>query len=326
MIRLNTHDKLRLAIESTLKPGIKAALVTHRNPDGDGFCACIAMQEIFRLRGIVIDIVLEKPIPPTYEFLEGSKRSIVFTPDMAYETVIMLDCHETQRIGVCSALLDKAQHIIIADHHEEVKPVENSSVFIDPKRVSIGAVVFDMWEHEIAGMQFTSRTLILNALYTTILNDTDNFANLNTDAATFDSATRMCVAGLIPTIPVREFIFRKTVPEMFFLSEVLSTGDFREGALFVISTRAMLERQNLSSDATSIITRWLKGTRGMQLLGYFREEEPNQWRASLRADEIDVQRIAIKFGGGGHPRASGFDFTGPVEELKALVIAEIHEQ
>lgn len=326
-MRLETPEALRSAIDSALTAGGSAALVTHHNPDGDGFCACIAVQELYRLRGVHLDIVLEKPIADYYDYLEGRKRSRPMEDGLRYDTVIVLDCHETKRVGICAPLIESAGRVIVADHHEEVLPVAGADVYINPRKTSIGCVVFEMYEHEIAGLEvFASRSLILNALYTTLLNDTDNFANLNTDAEAFDIASRMCRVGLIPTIAVREFIFRKTVAEVQFLGEVLASGDYRDEVFFVTSDRGMLERYGLPTEATSGVTRWLKGTRGIRLLGYFREGEPNHWRISMRADDIDVQRIAVKHGGGGHERAAGFDFTGSLDELKALILHEIEEQ
>jgi bifunctional oligoribonuclease and PAP phosphatase NrnA len=324
-VRLADPTALRHAIEDAVQQGRTVALLTHRNPDGDGFAACIALQEFFRQRSVSMDIVLEKMIPDTYDYLEGCRRSRVWDESLAYEVVIVLDCHERQRVGICAPLLDKARRVIVADHHEEVSAIENADVFIDPTRPCIGAVLFDAWEAEIEVLSFTPRTLILNALYTTVLNDTDNFANLNTDAAVFDLSARMCRAGLIPTIAVREFIFRKTVPEIAFLGEVLSHSEYHDNILFVTSTAEMLARYDLPEEATSGVTRWLKGVRGVRMLGYFREEEPGKWRASLRSDEIDVQRIAALFGGGGHIRAAGFGFRGPLEEVKARVLAETPE-
>jgi bifunctional oligoribonuclease and PAP phosphatase NrnA len=236
-MRLNDPWELKAALDAAAEAAGRIVLLTHRNPDGDGFAACLAFREILRLRGKNADIVLEQPIADYYDFLEGRIRSNAFADDPPYDLAVVLDCHERKRLGICAPLADSASRVIVADHHEEILPIDGADVYIDASKASIGVVVFEMYESEIAAMPFSSRIYILNALYTTLLNDTDNFANLNTDSAVFVIAARMCALGLISSIPVREFIFRKTVPEIMFLSEVFASADYHDDLLFVVSTR-----------------------------------------------------------------------------------------
>jgi phosphoesterase RecJ-like protein len=41
---------------------------------------------------------------------------------------------------------------------------------------------------------------------------------------------------------------------------------------------------------------------------------------------LDVCQIASTFGGGGHPLAAGIRMSGPLDEAKTLVLAEIHRR
>jgi phosphoesterase RecJ-like protein len=55
-------------------------------------------------------------------------------------------------------------------------------------------------------------------------------------------------------------------------------------------------------------------------------EDLKTWRTSLRGKgEVDVQKIACKFGGGGHKDASGCRVVGNYEEVKSKLIEAISE-
>ena len=53
-------------------------------------------------------------------------------------------------------------------------------------------------------------------------------------------------------------------------------------------------------------------------------KDPKKWGLSLRSYKYcDVAAIAMKYGGGGHARAAGFDYEGTTEEIKELLIGEL---
>jgi phosphoesterase RecJ-like protein len=53
-------------------------------------------------------------------------------------------------------------------------------------------------------------------------------------------------------------------------------------------------------------------------------ERGNTVKVSLRGKgDVDVSRIAAKFGGGGHPNAAGCSVTGPLAEVARDVLAAV---
>ena len=48
------------------------------------------------------------------------------------------------------------------------------------------------------------------------------------------------------------------------------------------------------------------------------------YKVSLRSNRIvDVSRIAVSHGGGGHIRAAGFSMMGDIREIVSLIVSEI---
>jgi len=57
---------------------------------------------------------------------------------------------------------------------------------------------------------------------------------------------------------------------------------------------------------------------------FFYEKKAGEIKVSMRSNEaVNVSEIAVKFGGGGHVRASGCTIFGSFEEIMPKVIAEL---
>jgi phosphoesterase RecJ-like protein len=57
------------------------------------------------------------------------------------------------------------------------------------------------------------------------------------------------------------------------------------------------------------------------------QQKTGGFRCSLRSNNgIDVQKIAVKYGGGGHKAASGVNLDGPLDYAKKCMLDEIGRQ
>ncbi|MCD4829709.1 MAG: DHH family phosphoesterase [Candidatus Cloacimonetes bacterium] len=321
------QEELKTALIELVTAG-SIALVTHRNPDGDGLPACLALQELLRCRDKDADIVLERPCHELYAFLDGPRHSRVMAADLSYDCIVLLDCHERDRIGTCAPLVDAATCVIAIDHHHERELIPGAHTYIDTEIVSAGGILWELFASDIEQLPAESRRYLVEALYTTVLNDTDNFVNANTDARTFEICRQMAAQGLEAGPVARRFVWGKTAMEMKFVGEVLAGMQLRHDGrvLFLFSTLEMLDRLNLDAESTSKITRWVKGVRGVEAVVYFREIGERLYRLSLRSDVVDVNRIARLYGGGGHTRAAGCEMSGSLDDIQATIYRHLEEQ
>jgi phosphoesterase RecJ-like protein len=63
---------------------------------------------------------------------------------------------------------------------------------------------------------------------------------------------------------------------------------------------------------------------GVEISILFSELEKNYFKLSFRSKgRFDVERVAGKFGGGGHINASGCTIRGDIDTIKRLVLAQI---
>ena len=69
---------------------------------------------------------------------------------------------------------------------------------------------------------------------------------------------------------------------------------------------------------------YLKNTDGVDAAVFFYEKKKGEIKASMRSNErVNVSEIAVKFGGGGHVRASGCTLLGTFEEIMPKVVEEL---
>lgn len=315
-------------IWETAKKSKSICILTHKNPDGDGLPASMGLQEILKDKNIKADIVLEETIPDSYDFLNGNQRTLVYSDDMFYDTVILVDCHEADRVGKCSPLIIKASKTFTIDHHIKNNTLDLAENLILPECVSAGVIIFDLFEKDIDNLSKVSKKYVADCIYTTILNDTDAFVNANVSPHTFLVSSKLMAYGMIPGKIAEAFLMNRSIDEMKFIAETLSSirTHFNGRILFMHSTLKMLSDRGLTSHATVKLTGYVKGIKGVEMVVYFSELEPNYFRLNLRSKIINVNKIALVFDGGGHKNASGCKISGTLEEIEKKVLNEIEKQ
>lgn len=325
---IKSLEDIKRIFHEAVKEFSKIAILTHKNPDGDGLPASLALQEILLQLDTKADIILEEEPSELYDFLNGYERSKVFSEYMIYDLLIILDCHEVERIGICEPLIHTAKKIIAIDHHILSDPIEDADTYINTSAVSAGAILFNMFKDLMVEFNGESASYIAKAFYTTILNDTDNFLNQNVNAHTFLICAELMKYNINPGKITEMFLLNKPANEIRFVGEVLSTIETFDDdqILFMHATNDMLKRNHVGHDGNSKLTRWVKGTHNVKVTVLYHEVVKNRYRLSLRSNYINVNKIAVKYGGGGHKKASGCEMKGSLEELQSILLEEIREQ
>jgi len=322
MIHVKTRAELKKELLSCFNKYAKIGLVTHKNPDGDGLAACLAVQEFLKGNGKKADVVLEEEAPANLKLISAKERSLTYQEDFRYDLIVVLDCQSNERIGKCAALTKRAEKVIAIDHHEDTASIEFDLLYNDPHAVSTGYILYQALKEEIQKLTADSIKYIATALYITVLNDTNNFINNNTDAAVFKFCGELASLGIRPNLITIEFLLTRPPTFYRFIGDVLATIKLhhQEKILFFHSTLKMLADNGLDQEATTKLTNWVKGAEGVEVVVYFREEAENLYRLSLRSVSLNVNAIAKQFGGGGHKYASGCEISGSLAEVEQLML------
>jgi len=322
---LNKIDQVKTTISALCRQPGKIAILTHSFPDGDGLPACVALKHILRSQGFKSDIVLEAKAPAALEFLNISEQVLIYDEEMEFATVFIVDCHEAHRTGKTAVLAEKARSVMAIDHHQQQNLQKNWYYCIKTEVVSAGAIILMAYQHDLMRLAPKERKYIGDCFYTTILNDTGGFVNSNTDADVFRLCAQIAKLGTDPAEVMEDFVLSNPPIQLRFTGQVLSSIELSsEGqVLFMHSSLALIEQNGLDSEATSNITRWVKGAQGVKVTIYAREQENGIYRLSLRSTNVNCNKICSSFDGGGHINAAGCSITGSLDEVRRTILAQV---
>lgn len=325
---MNKLDEFRAGFLASLNNATRIAITTHVNPDGDGFCAALALQYFLRSRHQASSIIIDPHTDLSrYQFLIAGSNIEDYQPrQQKLDLLIVLDCNSIDRLGERAALIDSAASTIVIDHHlGERHPIPAKLSFIDPAYASVGAILFDFLAVDISALAPESRIQFANCIYITILNDTNNFINANTDATTFRIAAQLHDLGINPHQLYQQFFLNHTPEEMRYVGQTLATIrlHLNRQVLMMHSSLSMSQENGIDPESVMSVTRWVQGVAGVAVIAYLCETAFETYKISLRSSRVDVNKIAIKYGGGGHRSASGCTMHGTLETIAAQLLADL---
>ena len=301
-------------------------IMSHINAEGDAIGAELAVFFLVKQLGKNAIIINNEPIPDRYKFVPGRDKVIINTRDVPedYENVIIVDCPTIERAGRLSQLISESKIKINIDHHISN---ENFGDFnwVDPDASSCGEMVFKLYKE----MELNISEEIATLLYVAILTDTGSFRYNCTTSETHRVAGELIKLGVHPSRIAEKVYETKNLGDIELLSKALSTLTVvRSGRIsYLYVTKKMLDETNSTPDRTDGFVNFARSIEGSEISIFFREdiEVPQRVHVGFRSKgRANVNVLASKFGGGGHPKASGCLMIGDLEAVikKVLRVAE----
>lgn len=294
-------------------------LATHVRPDHDGFGSMLATGLGLATAGRRVEMVYAGDGPTAFAELPGFDRTVApadLTPDP--DALVVFDCHEPSRIHpeVAAAVGDVP--VVVVDHHVAVTTSENPLVWIDASAPATACLAHSL----LLAMGVEPDAGMATNLYAALLTDTGGFRFPNTGERALRCAAELAAAGADVSGLAERLLHRRRAEGLALTAEVLGQVRYHaEGAIALLTvTREQLARTGARREEAEGITGFLTSTDGVRFVAFLREEDPG-WQVSLRAvGDLDVQAIALEFGGGGHRLAAGFEWTGSREDLEAALL------
>ena len=109
---------------------------------------------------------------------------------------------------------------------------------------------------------------------------------------------------------------------------MLGSSLHHDGRIAVsIVTKELLERYHATSMDLEGVVNQLRLTKGVDVAIFLYELEPGVYKASLRSTEaVDVAKVVVEFGGGGHVRAAGCTIKGAAFDVVNNLTLHIEKQ
>jgi phosphoesterase RecJ-like protein len=303
------------------RPPGRALMLGHVHPDADVLGTLLALGAALEARGWAVVYGGPHPAPAALDFLPGVERyAVLESLDGRFDVAVLTDCPNPART---EGLIDRAKAVaavvVNIDHHPDNRRYGHVN-WIDTSAAATGEMVYRL----LRGLELPITPAIATNLFTAIHTDTGSFRYSNVTPATFQIAAELVSAGCDPAAVATAIYERRGPDSLRWLGEALARvrvsadGDVAWLALPAGTVpEAFIEAEDLVNYPRSIAS--------VRVAGLLRERG-GQVKVSLRGKgDVDVQRIAAKFGGGGHPNAAGFTVTGALDAVTRDVLAAVAE-
>ena len=325
----NTRVKARVkaeALREFITVNDTILVMGHRMTDMDSFGAAIgiyrAAAALEKKAHIVINDVSATIRPLYEEFVEHPSypEGMFVTSGEAKEMIddtSMVIVVDTNRPGMteCPELLGMTRTIVVFDHHRQSSDnIDNALLsYIEPYASSACEMVSEVLQYITDDVKIPA--VEANSLYAGIVIDTNNFMN-KTGVRTFEAAAflRRCGAD----IPFVRKMLRDDMKSYQAKAGIISSAEVYRDRF------AIARGENLHIESPTIIgaqaANELLDIDGIKATFVLTVYNGRIYVSARSIDEVNVQVIMEKLGGGGHMNASGaqFDHTNMDEAVTSL--------
>jgi phosphoesterase RecJ-like protein len=307
-------------------------LSTHREPDGDGLGAQIALYYALKKMGKNVRILNVDASAQKYDFLIPKNMIQVYQGphDKVEKTDIALivDTNDKRLLDTLFVKLEvNCTHIAFIDHHPVLinGPKPSDLSVIDTKAASTGEIAFEL----IKLLKVPLDKNIAEALYTSLVFDTQLFKFIRNSSSSHLMAAELLRHDIQPERVHRALFGDFTKSKLMFNAKSLNSVEFHSNdqVAFLKFYEKDLETLGLNKDHTKDIIDTIMNIDTIEAALVVREIKPNEFKLSFRSKgKIQVLKIAEEFGGGGHLYAAGSYAQGDLEDIKIKSINYLSQQ
>lgn len=315
----SVEDALDRACE-VLRAARRILLTSHRRPDGDGTGSMAGLASLLRAAGKAAVIYSIDPIARRYKWLPligSTVHTISF--DDHFDCTIVVDCADVTLLGDTLPPPEVAGKLITLDHHASGHPFGDIAVW-DPKASAVGVLVYRIAQR--MGWPITAEAAV--PLYVSLISDTGGFRHANTNAEALAVASELIRIGVVPSAIAAALEERPSPGKLRLLGSVLSTLELQcAGRVGVLSvTTDMVEGARASWEDIEGMVNWARNVEGVQVGVLLTTAKGGGVRVSMRSrsEKVDVGRVCMSLGGGGHPGAGGCHLEGDLAATKDRVV------
>jgi phosphoesterase RecJ-like protein len=308
-------------VAALLAQGRRFLLITHKEPDGDALGSLLALGHSLRAAGKDVVLFTEEPVFPPFHLLRGARRIVHRLPgNMEFDAFVALDCAQQERLGGPGDVVGKCRALVNIDHHE-TNGLFGDYHYVDPGCSSTGELVYRVIR--AAGLP-VGRDVAEN-VFAAMQTDTGSFRYENTSPSCLRIAADLLDLGVSPWKVTRKILEGYGARRLELLRLCLGTLEFhargRIGMMMLFSS--MLRKTGARRTDSERFVDFPRAVKGVRIAVLIREMEEGAWKFSLRAnDETNVARLAVRFHGGGHARAAGFEAQGRLPALRDRFLEE----
>ena len=329
-IEKSTRVKARVkahALREIISGKDSVIVMGHRIGDVDSFGSSVGIYRIAKTLDRKCHIVLNDVTTSMQPLVDLFKNNPDYEDDMIINnqqaidiagnnTVLVVVDVNKPSITECPELLRFCKTIVVLDHHRQgTEIIENATLsYVEPYASSACEMVSEILQY--IGENVKIKNEEADSLYSGMIVDTNNFMN-KTGVRTFEAAAFLRRNGADVT-RVRK-LFREDANEYKAKADTVSQAEVYRGryAISVLINDDIQSPTIIGAQAANELLN-IKGVRA----SFVCTEYQNQVYVSARSiDEVNVQVVMEKLGGGGHMSSAGCQMEG-VSAAEAVVVVK----
>lgn len=293
----------------------KVLIISHKRPDGDTVGATVSMYLALKRLGKHVEMACVDDIPERYSFLPDVKRYVKEFDHEDYDVIVVMDSgasYMTKYHEIYPDIFKGKIPVINIDHHSSNDNFGKFNI-VDSASASTTVILYKYFVFNDIVITPQMATALLMGIY----NDTGSLMHSNTNLEVFEiTGELMSLGGKVHQ--VAKNLYKNTPISTLKLwgraMENVKVND--EGITVSVVTWKDFIECDAQQDEISGVVDIMNCVPGAKYICLLNEDKHGNVKGSFRtqSEDVDLDRIASKFGGGGHKKASGFTLPGRIHQ------------
>ena len=285
----------------------------HVRPDGDCMGSCMSLYNYLKKNRPDLDVrVFLEFVDKKFNIIENTDQIITTGYDgTKFDLFISLDTASLDRLGLNLPFYENAKRTACIDHHASNDGYADYN-YILPKASSASEVLYDLLDEDLIDKS------IAEPMYMGIAHDSGVFRFQSTTPKTMRIAANMIEKGVNVNMILEETFFRKTYNQMMFTAKIQSEAVLAlDGkCIYGYCTSEMMEEYGVTTKDLDAVVASIRNVDGVEVAMFLYQLSEDSYKVSLRSKNyVDVSKIAVENGGGGHVRAAGAEIHGKLNDI-----------
>lgn len=323
MIPATGHDRFAALVDAARS----FVLVSHLNPDGDAVGSLCSLGHYLQSLGKSVRIVNSDAAPEILRFVEAEGPRVEAYRPQTHDPVleqadllVLVDNSAPDRLGRMEGpMVQRADRTLCIDHHP-TREVPWAHNIVDVGACATTEMIYEL----VTARGYRPEGDAALAIYVGLATDTGFFRFNSTTDRAHDIAAELIRRGVAPARVYGEVYERNSVAFTRLLGHALAGLRLDAGGSVasVKITHQLIEALQAEDEDTAEITTALLAMDRVRIAVLFRELPDGRIKVSLRSKgALDVHKLAIEYGGGGHLNASGIVMAGGLDQVVRTITA-----
>lgn len=305
-------------MEKILAEAARPLLLAHQQPDGDALGGTLGLMHLLRSQGKKPLAYSAGPIPEEYKFLPGLERLVNELPRVEdIDLAVVLDCHGPERTGRDSGefLLD-FERVVIIDHHQGQAEF-GQAAWVAPEY----AATCEMLAVMARDMGWALTPEAATCLFVGLQTDTGSFRYANTTPLSFKVAAELEEAGA-RVWPISQEVYATRPKRLKLLGRIMDNLALSSDGRLALGQVTLKDLAAVKAGPADLeqAVEMLRLIPGVEAAALLREISGSEVKVSMRSrGKVDVAKVAMSLGGGGHKNAAGVTLKGSLKKARRQI-------